>query len=132
MMVCLKKYFCQFCARHLLFLEFKNLINIFPTPCLPVIIIIHCSMFTMECLQYATYLHYAVSWRIQFSFNYRFYILHFLLYNEINSFIKNRKFYAKLNFLRKLTKIKILSTELNNWRFIQLLHTTKLLTKKYA
>ena len=29
-------------------------------------------------------------------------------------FAQNRKYYAKRNFLSKLTKIKILSTELNN------------------
>ena len=47
-------------------------------------------------------------------------------------FAQNRKYYAKRNFLSKLTKFEIIGTELNNWRFIQLLHTTKLLTKKYA
>ena len=34
-------------------------------------------------------------------------------------FAQNRKFYAKCNFLGKLSKIDILSLELNNWRFIQ-------------
>ena len=33
-------------------------------------------------------------------------------------FAQNRKFYAKCNFLGKLSKIDILSLELNNWRFI--------------
>ena len=33
-------------------------------------------------------------------------------------FVQNRKFYAKCNFLGKLSKIDILSLELNNWRFI--------------
>ena len=34
-------------------------------------------------------------------------------------FAQNRKFYAKCYFLGKLSKIDILSLELNNWRFIQ-------------
>ena len=38
-------------------------------------------------------------------------------------FAQNWKYYAKFNFLNKLTKIEVLSAELNNWRFIQLLHT---------
>ena len=33
-------------------------------------------------------------------------------------FAQNRKFYAKCNFLGKLSKIDILNLELNNWRFI--------------
>ena len=33
-------------------------------------------------------------------------------------FAQNRKFYAKRNFLGTLSKIDILSLELNNWRFI--------------
>ena len=33
-------------------------------------------------------------------------------------FAQNRKFYAKCHFLGKLSKIDILSLELNNWRFI--------------
>ena len=40
-------------------------------------------------------------------------------------FAQNRKYYAKRNFLSKLTKIDILSKELNNWRFILLLHRKK-------
>ena len=34
------------------------------------------------------------------------------------SYAQNRKFYAKCNFLGKLSKIDILSLELNNRRFI--------------
>ena len=33
-------------------------------------------------------------------------------------FAQNRKFYKKCNFLGKLSKIDILSLELNNWRYI--------------
>ena len=33
-------------------------------------------------------------------------------------FAQNRKFYAKCNFLGTLSKIDILSLELNKWRFI--------------
>ena len=39
-------------------------------------------------------------------------------WNEILIFAQNRKFYAKCNILGKLSKIDILSLELNNWRFI--------------
>ena len=43
-------------------------------------------------------------------------------WNEIlvlrNFLAQNRKFYAKCNFLGTLSKIDILSLELNNWRFI--------------
>ena len=44
-------------------------------------------------------------------------------------FALNRKYYAKRIFLSKLTRFEILCTELNNWRFIQLLNTKKLFTK---
>ena len=40
-----------------------------------------------------------------------------------------RKFYAKFNFLGKLSKIDILSLELNNWRFIP--YKKKILTYEY-
>ena len=44
-------------------------------------------------------------------------------------FAQNRKFYAKCNFLGKLSKIDILSLELNNWRFIP--YIKKILTYDY-
>ena len=44
-------------------------------------------------------------------------------------FAQNRKFYAKCNFLGTLSKIDILSLELNNWRFIP--YTKKILTYEY-
>ena len=43
-------------------------------------------------------------------------------------FAQNRKFYAKCNFSGKLSKIDILSLELNNWRFIPYI---KILTYEY-
>ena len=55
-----------------------------------------------------------------------------VLSNFFARFAQNRKYYANRNFLSKLTKFEILCTELNNGRFIQLLHTKKWLTKKYA
>ena len=42
----------------------------------------------------------------------------FVLGNFFAQFAQNRKFYAKCNFLGKLSKIDIISLELNNWRFI--------------
>ena len=45
------------------------------------------------------------------------------------SFAQNRKFYAKYNFLGKLSRIDILSLELNNWRFIPFIK--KILTYEY-
>ena len=54
--------------------------------------------------------------------------------NEIlvlrNFFTENRKFYAKCNFLGKLSKIYILSLVLNNWRFIPYIKK-KILTYEY-
>ena len=44
-------------------------------------------------------------------------------------FAQNRKFYAKCKFLGKLSKIDILSLELNNWRFIP--YIKKILTYEY-
>ena len=44
-------------------------------------------------------------------------------------FAQNRKFYAKCNFLGKLSKIDILNLELNNWRFIS--YIKKILTSEY-
>ena len=41
-----------------------------------------------------------------------------VLRNFFAQFAQNRKFYAKCNFLGTLSKIDILSLELNNWRFI--------------
>ena len=55
-----------------------------------------------------------------------------VLSNFFARFAQNRKYYANRNFLSKLTKFEILCTELNNGRFIQLLHTKKWLAKKYA
>ena len=46
-----------------------------------------------------------------------------------SQFAQNRKFYAKSNFLGKLSKNDILSLELNNWRFIP--YTKKILTYEY-
>ena len=39
-------------------------------------------------------------------------------HNFLAQFAQNRKFYAKCNFLGKLSKIDILSLELNNWRIL--------------
>ena len=44
-------------------------------------------------------------------------------------FAQNRKYYAKCNFMCKLTRIEILSTELDNWRFLNYLLHRKNLTK---
>ena len=44
-------------------------------------------------------------------------------------FAQNRKFYAKCYFLGKLSKIEILSLELNNWRCIP--YIKKILTYEY-
>ena len=52
-----------------------------------------------------------------------------VLRNFFAQFAQNRKFYAKCNFLGKLSKIYILSLKLNNWRFIQLYK--KILTYEY-
>ena len=41
-----------------------------------------------------------------------------VLGNFLVQFAQNRKFYAKCNFLGKLSKIDILSLELNNWRIL--------------
>ena len=70
----------------------------------------------------------------QIAQNRKYFFANFCAWNEksFTQFVQNRKYYAKRNFLSKLTKFEILCTELNNWRFIQLLHTKKLLTKKYA
>ena len=56
----------------------------------------------------------------QFSQNRKYFLrkLRMKLNFSFAQFAQNRKFYAKCNFLGKLSKIDILSLELNNWRFI--------------
>ena len=44
-------------------------------------------------------------------------------------FAQNQKYYAKCNFMCKLTRIEILCTELDNWRFLNYLLHRKNLTK---
>ena len=52
-----------------------------------------------------------------------------VLRNFFAQFAQNRKFYAKCYFLGKLSKIEILSLELNNWRCIP--YIKKILTYEY-
>ena len=65
---------------------------------------------------------------VQFVQN-RKYFLRKVHMNKILVLRNLRKFYAKCNFLGTLSKIDILSLELNNWRFIP--YKKKILTYEY-
>ena len=67
----------------------------------------------------------------QFAQNWKYFLRKLRMKRNFSfaQFAQNRKFYAKCNFLGKLSKIDILSLELNNWRFIP--YTKKILTYEY-